>query len=109
MKSTLKKVDSPVEKSLILVCEKCGKKLENKPDENPARIIQKALKEKVKSEFGKNEIRPVVSSCMNVCPDGQIAIGILGVDSKNAQFFTVENPKSSDDFDQLWSDLKKQF
>lgn len=73
--SELKPASPPAEEALILICEKCGKKL-GKSDENPAREIQGALKEKIKECGLKGKYRAVVTSCMDVCPYGEIAIGI---------------------------------
>ena len=106
MKNYLKKAESPVKKGFLLVCEKCGKKLAGNSEENPARTLQKALKEKVKAELPSDTIRPLVSSCMNVCPDGEITLAIVE-DQAPHRFFTIPETKTTEEFDQLWSELKK--
>jgi predicted metal-binding protein len=84
-------VEAPVSEGLILICDKCGKKLESKSEENPARELQSELKEQGKRRFGKGKIRTVLTSCMDLCPKGEIAVAILKNDSpfQNSQFFTV--------------------
>jgi predicted metal-binding protein len=83
-------VPSPVSEALILVCEKCGKKLVSGDEENPARTLQTSLKEKIKEEHGKGKFRAVITSCMDICPKDEIAIGILRPShSEKDEFFTV--------------------
>lgn len=85
-------VDKTVSEALILVCEKCGKKLAT-GDENPARALQLAMKEEIKATGRKGQIRAVSSSCLDVCPKDEIAIAIMGTNShiKNGFFFTVKD------------------
>lgn len=85
----LTRVDSPVSEALILICEKCGKKLSKDSDENPSRVLQGALKERIREEGLKGHVRAVVTTCMDVCPDGEIAIGITRPEEKEkGEFFT---------------------
>lgn len=85
-------VPAPISKAMIFVCEKCGKKLtkSDNPDENPARIVQKTMKKMCVERFGKKVVRPMVSSCMDVCPEGRITVGILpqGAHPAAATFMT---------------------
>ena len=68
--------DAPVSQALIMICEKCGKKLASREDDNPSRALQSALKEEIKSIGAKGQLRAVVTSCMDICPDREIAVGI---------------------------------
>jgi predicted metal-binding protein len=88
-------VKPPVTQALILICEKCGKKL-SKSDENPSRTLQGALKEKIKSDGNKGVLRAVITSCMDVCPDGQIAIAISKADGDD-QFYTLKSDHPEDE------------
>jgi predicted metal-binding protein len=90
-------VPSPVSEALILVCEKCGKKLVSGDEENPSRTLQTSLKEKIKEEHGKGKFRAVITSCMDICPKDEIAVAIVrpskssndsATESKD-EFFTV--------------------
>ena len=62
-------------RSLVLICEKCGKK-----SGDPELALE--LKNEWKKEFQKEELwgptRIVVSSCLGVCPEGEIAVARLG-------------------------------
>lgn len=88
----LTSVPSPVSQALILICEKCGKKLAPNDEENPSKTIQLALKEHIKSAGKKGVLRAVVSSCMDICPKGEIAVGIINVSPTNRgeRFFTYD-------------------
>jgi predicted metal-binding protein len=83
-------VDSPVSEALILICEKCGKKLSNS-DDNPARALQGALKEKIKSDGNKGVLRAVITSCMDICPKDEIAIAISKSGTEQDRFFTLKS------------------
>ena len=89
----IKQVPAPVSDALIMVCEKCGKKVAgtDDPDQNPSRQFQKAMKEKVKAKFGKGKVRPVVSSCLDVCPKDEITVAIVRFDgnTKASKFYTI--------------------
>jgi predicted metal-binding protein len=88
MHSKLKKTEAPVRESLILICEKCGKKLSDS-DENPARNLQQRLKEEIKQTFGKGVVRAVLTTCMDICPLGEIAVGFARTGEAN-EFYTIE-------------------
>jgi hypothetical protein len=88
----LNPVVPPVSEALILICEKCGKKLARDSEENPSRALQSELKGKIKALDGKGKLRAVVTSCMDICPEGEIAIGISPSESRGGKdrFFTVK-------------------
>ncbi len=83
-------VPAPVTETLILICEKCGKKQVSDDEENPSRTIQLALKEHIKSSGKKGVLRAVVTSCMDICPKDEIAVGLVGLSPTNdkKRFFT---------------------
>jgi predicted metal-binding protein len=83
--SLLEEAESPVNSALILICEKCGKKLIDSDDseKNPSRLIQKEMKSLIAEEIGKKEMRALVTTCMNICPKGKIATCLVPT-GKNA-------------------------
>ncbi len=85
--SYTKSVEPPVNCSMFWLCEKCGFKLSNSDQENLTRGLQKALKSKISEAGKKRECRVLVSSCMNICPNGKIAATKLDIKSGRAEFF----------------------
>jgi len=66
--------------NLILICEKCGKKMgaaDPVTGENPAIALKDWSKKQLlkKSLWGKT--RAVVSSCLDVCPEGKVAVAFV--------------------------------
>lgn len=90
----LEKTPSPVNSALILICEKCGKKLSGSDDseKNPSRLIQKEMKGIIADQIGKRELRAVVTTCMNVCPKDKIATCLVptGNVHKTPTFYEAE-------------------
>jgi hypothetical protein len=89
----LEPVRPPVRQALILICEKCGKKIQGKDNENPSKDLQGQLKERLKAEFGKGYARPILTSCFDLCPKGKIALAVTKLAPKEAQgsqFFEVD-------------------
>lgn len=89
----IKEIPPAVKEGFILVCEKCGVKLSESENEteNPSRIFQKTLKSAILKVLDKKVIRPVLTSCLDNCPKGKIAVGIMPVDkAKQAVFLEVK-------------------
>jgi predicted metal-binding protein len=84
-------IDPPVSNALILVCEKCGKRLDSDSDENPSRQLVSRLKKLAKKRLGKGEVRALVTSCMDVCPDDRVTVAVVTLHgaTSNTRFFTV--------------------
>jgi hypothetical protein len=80
---------SPVSDTLILICEKCGKKLLPEAVDNPSRTLQLGLKEKIKTGGLKGVFRAVITSCMDICPENEIAIGVVRPSVPETQFYTL--------------------
>jgi predicted metal-binding protein len=62
-------------RNLLIVCEKCGKKLAREPDAaNPALEMKDWLKKQLlaKDLWGVNRV--VTSSCLDICPEGKVAV-----------------------------------
>jgi predicted metal-binding protein len=98
---------SPVSEALILICEKCGKKLAPDSEPNPARELQLLLKEKIKNQGKKGQLRAVITSCMDLCPKGEIAIGISVTAGKN-RYFTLEGVDHEAASELLFEQLDKK-
>lgn len=88
MKTKLTQVKSPVSEALILVCEKCGKNMGFSEDNNPARALQKLMKETIKAEGKKGVQRAVITGCMDICPKDELAICISRTDQAD-EYLTV--------------------
>jgi hypothetical protein len=90
----LVKTPAAVARGLIMICEKCGKKLSSDPDENISRRMQKDLKHDAIEKFGAKQVRAVVSSCFDICPKDQITACVIrfGEPTQKAEFF-VFNPE----------------
>jgi predicted metal-binding protein len=84
-------IDPPVSNALILVCEKCGKRLDSDSDENPSRQLVSRLKKLAKKRLGKGEVRALATSCMDVCPDDRVCVAVVTFRgaASNTRFFTV--------------------
>lgn len=89
----IRQVPSSVSDALIMICEKCGKKVAgtDDPEQNPSRQLQKMMKDMVKTRFGKGKIRPIVSSCMDVCPKDEVTVAIARFDgrSEGSKFYCI--------------------
>jgi predicted metal-binding protein len=85
-------IDAPVSNALVLVCEKCGKRLDSDFDENPSRQLVSRLKKLAKKRFGRGEVRAVLTSCMDICPDDRVSVALITFKgaASNTQFFTVK-------------------
>ena len=61
--------------NLVIVCEKCGKKLVTNPtEENPSHALKSWLKKQLlaKDLWGKNRV--ITSGCLDICPEGKVAV-----------------------------------
>lgn len=84
-------VPAPVTEALILICEKCGKKLSGGDDNNPARALVQELKGKIKEAGGKGKQRAVITGCLDVCPKDAITIGVSRPTGHGDEFFTIDS------------------
>lgn len=61
--------------NLILICEKCGKKLSPAAgSENPSVELKNWLKNELFSRNLAGSSRVITSSCLDICPDGKVAV-----------------------------------
>src|ERR1700742_415117 len=70
-------VEPPVSTGLILICDKCGKRMKADFDENPSRELVARLKKASKDVFAKGQVRAALTSCLDICPDNQISVAIV--------------------------------
>lgn len=64
--------------NLVLVCDKCGKKLADAAGgTNPAATLKDWLKKELVSRSLWGSSRVVVTSCLDICPEERIAIAFL--------------------------------
>ncbi len=75
-KSPIDEIDSPIALALILVCEKCGRKVSEKGD-NFVFDLQKDLKHAAVQRFGKRQIRTLATSCFDICPKNRVAACVI--------------------------------
>jgi predicted metal-binding protein len=68
-------IEPPVSQAMVFICEKCGKRAKGS-DKNPSHRLASKFKRLAKDEFGKGSVRIALTSCMDICPDDQIAISI---------------------------------
>jgi predicted metal-binding protein len=91
MDRRMQPIEPPVSNALVLVCEKCGKRLDTESDKNPSRRLVSRLKKMAKKSFDRGEIRAVATSCMDLCPEGEVSVAIVSVRHArpDTRFFTV--------------------
>ena len=92
---TLKKQLIPIPasvKTLLLICEKCGKKQGVDAQENSSIRLQKKLKARIKETLKPGEGRAITTSCMGICPEAAITIGYIDSLHQNmtVQFYILE-------------------
>lgn len=61
--------------NLVIVCEKCGKKLaQDASAPNPSQVLKDWLKKQLleRDLWGANRV--VTASCLDICPEGKVAV-----------------------------------
>jgi hypothetical protein len=93
--ASLTPVASPVSDALILICEKCGNKLCRAPGENPAREIAQRLKQDIRALGDKRKVGCVLASCIDVCPEREIAVAISRMAGANEFLSCTGRPQEA--------------
>ncbi len=102
--SLVRLTDAPVELALVLVCEKCGRRVADSK-KNPSHHLVSKLKRMTKNEFGKGAVRAVLTSCLDLCPDQRVAIAVIPTASGiPTHFFETD----VDDVDEAGSCIVKE-
>jgi predicted metal-binding protein len=85
-------VDPPFSTGLILICDKCGKRMKADCNENPSRELVARLKKESKQALGKDRVRVALTSCLDICPDDRISVAIVPTagHSDGAHYLTVK-------------------
>jgi len=79
--------------NLVIVCEKCGKKIsENSSTVNPSHELKNWLKKEFVSRdlWGKNRV--VTASCLDICPEGKVAVAFTSDRSDLETYAEVVDP-----------------
>ncbi len=102
-------VDSPVSTALILVCDRCGKRMKSDLDKNPSRQLVSRLKKTSRELFEKGEVRAALTSCLDVCPRDRLTIAIVATHGPVSQprFFTVRADDIDDTSQKILKDVRK--
>lgn len=58
---------------MVSICEKCGKRAGGS-DKNVSHRLASHFKRQIKREFSKGDVRIVLTSCMDICPDDGVAV-----------------------------------
>jgi predicted metal-binding protein len=83
-------IEPPVNQAMVFICEKCGKRAKGS-DKNPSYRLASKFKHLAKHEFGKGGVRIALTSCMDICPDDQIAISVQPTAPQHASAFVVSD------------------
>ena len=85
-KKLVSDTESPVNRAIVFICEKCGRRgdLDGK---NASHRLASKLKRACKRRFERGEVRVVLTSCMDVCPEEQITVLIQPVSGLHATQF----------------------
>ena len=74
-KKLVQSVESPVAQAMVSICEKCGKRAGG-DGKNVSHRLASHFKRQVKREFDKGDVRIVLTTCMDICPDDGVAVAI---------------------------------
>jgi predicted metal-binding protein len=87
-KRLVQPVEPPAAQAMVSICEKCGKRAGGS-GKNVSHRLASHFKRQVKREFAKGEIRIVLTSCMDICPDDSVAVAITPTTSGMTPSFLV--------------------
>ncbi len=79
-------MEPPVDRAMVFICEKCGKRAKSS-DKNPSHRLASKFKRLTKDEFGKGGVRIALTSCLDICPDDQIAVSIQPIGPEHSSVF----------------------
>ena len=90
MSKSIHSIEPPVNQAMVFICEKCGKRAKGS-DKNPSHRLASKIKRLTKDEFGKGSVRIALTSCMDICPDDQIALSIQPMAGDRTSAFFVSD------------------
>jgi predicted metal-binding protein len=82
-------------RAMVFICEKCGRRAGGS-GKNPSHRLASKFKRLTKHEFAKGDVRIVLTSCMDICPDDQIAISVQPSAPQHAAAFWVSDIEDLD-------------
>lgn len=97
-------VDLGWEETVVMVCTKCGNQFQDSTLQDSPERIKSELKTKAKSELGK-KVRVITTSCLNICPDGKIAIAKASI--KGSSVFSAYAVDPNSLADELFDNILK--
>jgi len=74
-------------------------------DENASIIFKKWMKEKLKEKKLQHELRPVLSSCLGVCPENLVTGALIDNAEVSSKFFLLDLNKSKEGFVEILDNL----
>jgi predicted metal-binding protein len=92
-KRLVQDAESPVTRAMIFICEKCGRREESE-GKNASHRLASRLKRACKRRFERGEVRVVLTSCMDVCPEQQITVllqPVFGVHATRFRLVGIED------------------
>jgi predicted metal-binding protein len=81
---------APMNRAMVFICEKCGKRA-GSSGKNASHRLASKFKRLTKHEFDKGDVRIVLTSCMDICPDDQIAISLQPSAAEHPAAFWVSD------------------
>lgn len=84
---------------ILLICEKCGKKLDD--GENPTLAFRDRAKDAMKKEGVWGKSRVIVTSCLGTCPSGEITVVDVSTHDRAPSHYTLK-VKELDAFFERW-------
>ena len=72
-KRALQTLPPPATRAVIFICQKCGKRVGG-PYKEASHELASDLKHAARREFGKKDVRIVLTGCMKVCPPDRITV-----------------------------------
>jgi predicted metal-binding protein len=98
-KTILPPLRPPVRRAFIFICQECGSRV-GKSTRDASYELAESLKHAAKKEFGEHEVRVVLTSCMDFCPEGGIAMMLQPVETGSKPAYVMadaHNPIASSD------------
>ena len=72
---------------MVFICEKCGKRVSGSGSKNPSHRLASHFKRELKHTFDKGDVRIVLTTCMDICPENHVAISVQPIAPGPAPFF----------------------
>ncbi len=82
-RGALQPLPAPVNRAIVFICQKCGKRAGGSEKHASSELASK-IKRATKREFGKGEVRVVLTTCMDACPEEGISVALQPVKSGSA-------------------------